>query len=173
MDSKLFSRRLKLSPVEFVRVSDISGSHSFFAELTERLGFEVVVSSPPKLGAESVLDFLEISPLIVHRQSGKIQVIGNLTGFFCALDSLPSDALVPVRELHARSGAKLIRAVFNEIVTASMIHGSASSNPECVRQVWNYLVSQYPGAFAGDIKAAAPGKSEFARLLRIDRRKLK
>ena len=175
MDSPLknLKPRLSLSEHKAVALSEISGVHHLYNELTEALGFEIATMNPKELCGGLVLDYLEIHPLILHQAKAKLWVIGNLQGYYSALASLDLQTLIPVRILDARHGSKLHRTVFNELVTSPLINHSRPFKPEVVRQVWMDLNHRYSGSLPEDVKSTKLDKSSFSNLLHIDRRKLK
>lgn len=165
--------RLSLSELKAVALSEISGIHHLYRELTDALGFEIAILNPQKLCSELVLDHLEIHPVILHQAKAKLWVIGNLQGYYSALESLDSTTSIPVRILDARYGSKLHRAVFSELVTSPLISHSRPFNPELIRQLWMDLNQRYSDSLPTDVKTMNLGKSSFANLLHIDRRQLK
>ncbi len=175
MDSSLknLKPKLSLSELKAVALSEISGVHHLYNELTEALGVEIAILNPKKLCTELVLDYLEIHPVILHQAKAKLWVIGNLQGYYSAQASLDPPSLIPVRILDARYGSKLHRAVFNELVTSPLISHSRPFKPELIRQVWMDLNQRYTDSLPEDVKSTKLDKSTFANLLHIDRRQLK
>src|SRR5690606_30071137 len=98
---------LKLSPVETILLSDIKGIHPYFQELTKDLNKEINPIKPKKIQQSLVFYNLELHPLVLHKTTKVVSVIGNLLGYYSARENLDPSAPIPVRFLEVRSGVQL------------------------------------------------------------------